>query len=314
MRTLDVLLLAGPDEHDRVRPLAGALRRAGHRVELVLSVDEALGLPTPDALVLTAAAGPELLHAFEAGPCTPWRAVLADEPDFDVAREALRAGADELLVRPTGEELVAALRPRRAGTPRIHTTRHHAEAYLVGADLPAATLRPVLDLSAFLTRLGLERAWRVRAATALGLVVDNARRHAYPDADGPLEVTAELVGERLCLGITDQGAGFDVTATGSDEVQGLDLVRALCERVEVTSDPTGTRLALELELAPARFDEEPLALDELDHLDAASCRALRALAADADAGPELPASLLPTVGRLVAATARAADPTACLFA
>ena len=32
MRTLDVLLLADPDEHDRVRPLAGALRRAGHRV------------------------------------------------------------------------------------------------------------------------------------------------------------------------------------------------------------------------------------------------------------------------------------------
>ena len=210
---------------------------------------------------------------------------------------------------------MATLRPRPAGAPRIHTPRSSAETYLVGRDLPASGTRPVLDLSGFLTRLGLERAWRTRIATTAALAVDNACSHAYPGTDGPLEVHVELEDQTLTLTVVDHGVGYDPTAVATspqDAPTGLDLIHALAERVDVTSGPEGTRLVLTFELAPVRFEEETPALDELDHLDPRACRELLALAKGGDL--DLPAFLMPTVGRLLSAPARSADPTACLFA
>jgi len=315
MRPLELLFVAAVDEHAKVEPLVAGLRRAGHRVALELGADEVLGRPTPDVLVVTEAAGLELLAAFEAGEHTPWRIALCGERDFELAAAALRAGAEDLLVNPTIAELVAAVQPRPASSLRIHTPRSATETYLVGPGMPACEARPVLDLLAFTTRLGLERAWRTRIATAVGLAVENARSHAYPEAEGPLEMVVELTGQTLTVTLADQGVGFEPAAPDAlgalDALRGLDLIDALTERLDVTSGPDGTTLQLEFELTPVRFEEEAPGLDELDHMDPASCRELMALATSGDL--EVPAHLMPTLGRLLSARQRSGDPVSCLF-
>ncbi|MDF1799713.1 MAG: hypothetical protein P1V81_11090 [Planctomycetota bacterium] len=304
MKHATILFVATQGELSRVDPLAAALRREGRRVTLTLDVDDALGLPTPDVLIVTAAAGVELFAAFDLPVGAPKRIALCETESFDTAVAAMRAGADELLVLPTASELTAACTPRHPATLRVHTERSYDESYLVGPDIPGGTHRPVLDLLAFCTRLGHERALRFRVATALSLAVDGVAHNAYPATEGSLEVSVRIADSRLALSLVDRGAGYDAA--------GLDQLRSLTERLDLASGPEGTTLSMEFELAPLRFEEQPPELDELDYLDPSACRELTELVRAGDL--DLPGAVAPTLGRLLDAGRLASDPLTCLSA
>jgi hypothetical protein len=304
LKNASVLFVATEGEHTRVEPLVAALRREGRRVTLTLDVDDALGLSTPDVLIVTAAAGVELFAAFDLPVGAPKRIALCETESFDTAITAMRAGADELLVLPSAAELNAACSPRHPATLRVHTERSYDEIYLVGPNIPGGTHRPVLDLLAFTTRLGHERALRFRIATAMALAVEGVARHAYADTEGSLEISASVSNSRLAMTLTDRGAGYDPA--------GLDHLRSLTERLDLASGLEGTTLSMEFELAPMRFEEQAPELDELDYLDPSACRELTELVRAGDL--DLHQAVAPTLGRLLDAGRLASDPINCLSA
>lgn len=317
------------ERSQRCELLGQTLESHGHQVVSLFSRDEALSAPEPDLYLIARAladgcAGLELFAALRrAGRTAP--VVLFDEqPSFDELRRAIELGAVDFVLRPhaPGElarSVARALEARssvarapRTGpppSPSSYERRYPAEAGTVG--------RAARELAAFLLKRGVAPAHRVRIASALSEVVDNACRHAYPRSGGELSVSVSVEGTRVLVTVEDRGRGFDSSRVQLDRVPaalpmprgsaraagpltGLRRLELLCESQEIHAGSNGTRVELAFTLTPVRFEEEGEDFSETDFLDPTRARAL--VAALLEGGTDLSnvsPSLALTIGRLL---------------
>jgi serine/threonine-protein kinase RsbW len=106
-----------------------------------------------------------------------------------------------------------------------------------------------------LCRLALTGIARVRDDLSEELLADlklalteatsNSVRHAYAeDGDGVVEISYELLEDKLVIEVTDEGAGFDPEAEGPPEELsegglGIAIIRAIADEVEIKTRPGG---------------------------------------------------------------------------
>jgi anti-sigma regulatory factor (Ser/Thr protein kinase)/CheY-like chemotaxis protein len=337
--TLPRLCIAYGDEPSRRAALVSEiLREQGHEVVSHEDQEAFLSEPEPDLYLLGPALadgtrGLALLEALRrAGRSAP--IVLLDEkPSFEAMRRAVELGASDLVVRPLDAgELGRALErahAARAPRPRIDV-EPGAHACVRSYPVDASTVgRAAREISAFLVNEGVVNAHRVRIASALAEVVDNACRHAYPGRAGEIIVRAEVQRTRVQVSVTDQGRGFDTArvrlervpaalpgargarqGSSSSSDTGLGRVERLCEHHELFSGPQGTRIELTFELTPVRFDEEAEHLAETDFLDPERARSLvDALRKGRTDLSGIPPAMALTIGRILGGIDSGARPS-----
>lgn len=332
--TVSPLRIAYGDEpSQRTNVVAEILRNQGHEVVLHGDQPELLVAPEPDLYVLgtfgDGRRGLELLASLRgSGRSAP--IVLIDEnPGFDDMRRAVELGASDLVLRPLAEgELARAVERAAAARPRKPRIEHEAGTHSCERrySIDASTVgRAAREIAAFLVNEGVANAHRVRIASAVAEVVDNACRHAHPDGRGEITLRAEVQRTRVQVSVEDRGRGFDVlrsrleripaalpggrrssavpvslSASRSSSKTGLGRVERLCEGHEIVSGPSGTSVALTFELSPVRCDDESEHLAETDFLDPARARSLiaslRKGRADLSA---VPPALALTIGRIL---------------
>jgi anti-sigma regulatory factor (Ser/Thr protein kinase) len=251
--------------------------------------------------------------------------LVGERPDFATMRRAVELEVSDFLLAPleTGE-LARALaraaaerpaRPRIDAAPRAHALerRYANDAHTVG--------RAAREISAFLTNEGVASAHRVRIASALAELVDNAARHGYGGGAGEIAIRVEVQRTRVVLSVEDEGRGFDPERTKLERVpaalpghgrarrlaavpgsgKGLGRVERLCEAHSIASSERGTRVELVFELTPVRFDDESEHLAETDFLDPERARSLiAALRRGQEDLSSVAPSMALTVGRLIA--------------
>ena len=116
-----------------------------------------------------------------------------------------------------------------------------------------------------LCRLALTGIARVRSLSdeiladlklALTEAASNSVRHAYGENDpGVVEISYELLPDRLVIEVTDEGEGFDpAEAEGpADELSegglGIAIIRAIADEVEIATQPDGKGSRLRFEKA-----------------------------------------------------------------
>jgi serine/threonine-protein kinase RsbW len=117
-----------------------------------------------------------------------------------------------------------------------------------------------------LCRLALTGIARLRALSdelvadlklALTEAASNSVRHAYGDKDvGIVEISYELLPDRLVIEVTDDGEGFE-SVSAREDLDGLSegglgiaIIRAIADEVEIGTQPDGkgSRLRFEKEL------------------------------------------------------------------
>src|SRR2546428_9872688 len=116
-----------------------------------------------------------------------------------------------------------------------------------------------------LCRLALTGIGRLRALSdelvadlklALTEAASNSVRHAYGDEDvGVVEISYELLPDRLVIEVTDEGEGFDLADSrdGPPELSegglGIAIIRAIADQVEIGIQPGGRGSRLRFEKA-----------------------------------------------------------------
>jgi anti-sigma regulatory factor (Ser/Thr protein kinase)/CheY-like chemotaxis protein len=226
--TLPRLSIAYGDElSQRTHVLSEVLRGQGHEVISHPDARAFLAAPEPDLYLLGSciadgSSGLDLLEALRRTGRSAPVLLLGDRPDFASLRRAVELGANDLLLRPLEPgELARALeravaertpRPRIDATPRSHVCErtYSIDEHTVG--------RAAREISAFLVNEGVASAHRVRIASAVAELVDNACRHAYGQENGAISVRAEVQGARVQLSVEDDGRGFDVVRARLERV------------------------------------------------------------------------------------------------
>lgn len=305
-------------------PLCAVLRRRGHTVRLAVDADEARAAAAAAVIVcnvdVPGASGIDVVRE----RLSRERAhvlFLAAQPSLADCRAAMQIGAADLLPLPVPpDELVAAVERAPAadadegGRRRLHQS---FAATREGVD------RAVREVAAFALRCGIGPVGRSRVASACAEVLDNARRHAYRDQVGDIELRAGFDGARVSVRIADRGAGFDAVRAQLDSARhdepppampggarafaaprgGLARATSLSEELRVDSGPRGTSVRLVFELHPAVFeDEEGVDLADLDWLEPdLARRVLETAGTDRDDGfVGVSPALAVTIGRLMA--------------
>jgi anti-sigma regulatory factor (Ser/Thr protein kinase)/CheY-like chemotaxis protein len=307
--TIPRLSIAYGDEPSRrSSEVSEILRSQGHDVVWHEDHRDFLSAPEPDLYVIgprltDGTRGLDLLESIRrAGRLAPI-VILDERPSFADMRRAVELGASDLVLRPTDAgELIRAIErahASRAPRPRIEVEPSAHTCVRSFSSDESTVGRAAREISAFLVNEGVVNAHRVRIATALAEVVDNACRHAYPRGTGEIVVRAEVQRTRVQVSVTDQGRGFDTARVRLERVPaalpgergarrnpspipspspssdtGLGRVERLCEHHELFSGPQGTRIELTFELTPVRFDEEAEHLAETDFLDPERARSL----------------------------------------
>lgn len=326
--TLPHLRIAYGDEpSQRVDVLSEILRGQGHEVALHATSAEFLSAPEPDLYLIgrsipDGSGGLELLEALRRTGRSAPVVILESRPSFEDMRRAVELGATDVLLLPleTGELTRAIVRAvsSRTPKPRIDSApQAHAIERSYTVD-PSTVGRAAREISAFLVNEGVASAHRVRIASALAELVDNACRHAYARTQGEVIVRAEVQRTRVQLSVEDSGPGFDAARAKLDQVpaalpgsrnkvgahhrssRGLGRVAQLSEDHHVDSGPQGTRVELAFNLTPVRFDEEAEHLAETDFLDPSRARSLIASLrkGQTDLSGVAPAMAL-TIGRIL---------------
>jgi serine/threonine-protein kinase RsbW len=107
-----------------------------------------------------------------------------------------------------------------------------------------------------LSRLALAGLSRVRAFSeetladlklALTEACSNSVRHAYGDGDGHVDISFELLDDRLIVEVTDDGTGFELedgsgAAVGDELTEGglgIAIIRSIADEVEISGGPDG---------------------------------------------------------------------------
>ncbi|MDX6369640.1 MAG: serine/threonine-protein kinase RsbW [Gaiellaceae bacterium] len=91
---------------------------------------------------------------------------------------------------------------------------------------------------------------------ALTEAASNSVRHAYGDSDvGVVQISYELLPDRLVIEVTDEGEGFDPAEHdgSADELSegglGIAIIRAIADEVEIGTQPDGKGSRLRFEKA-----------------------------------------------------------------
>jgi serine/threonine-protein kinase RsbW len=90
---------------------------------------------------------------------------------------------------------------------------------------------------------------------ALTEAASNSVRHAYGDDVGVVEISYELLPDRLVIEVTDEGGGFDpLEERGPPEELsegglGIAIIRAIADEVEIGARPNGKGSRLRFEKA-----------------------------------------------------------------
>jgi len=107
-----------------------------------------------------------------------------------------------------------------------------------------------------LSRLALAGLSRVRAFSeetladlklALTEACSNSVRHAYGDGDGHVDISFELLDDRLIVEVTDDGTGFELEDRSGDGAGdeltegglGIAIIRSIADEVEIGGGPDG---------------------------------------------------------------------------
>jgi serine/threonine-protein kinase RsbW len=109
-----------------------------------------------------------------------------------------------------------------------------------------------------LSRLALAGLSRVRAFSeetladlklALTEACSNSVRHAYGDGDGHVDISFELLDDRLIVEVTDDGTGFELEdgagdgdGVGDELTEGglgIAIIRSIADEVEISGGPDG---------------------------------------------------------------------------
>lgn len=286
MKAAPLSILVVDDERPIVASIAAVLERRGHTVMTAATVDEALAAPTPDVLVtdvrLAGLSGLDLFEALKARGRTPRTIFITGLPTVDLCRQALLMGAVEFLTKPFRlDDLVRAIEaepapllPPAASAPA--TTPVDDAPWVLERTYDATPLsveRAARDVTAFALRCGIGPAARARVASATSEVVDNARRHGYAAASGPIFLRAESDGREISVRVRDEGRGFEPSnlaegALDAPLFNGLARAMALSEDLELQTAPgEGTCVTLRFTVYRVDFDEESsIDLSELDFL------------------------------------------------
>jgi anti-sigma regulatory factor (Ser/Thr protein kinase)/CheY-like chemotaxis protein len=323
-------IVYGDEPSQRTNVVAETLRGQGHEVTTYADHKAFLSAPEPDLYVLGRALedgtrGLELLRSLRSTGRTAPAVMVDEKPGFDDLRSAIELGAADFVLRPLeeGELARAVARAQAERTPKPdleHEPRTHACELRYAID-ESTVGRAARQVSAFLVNEGVVNAHRVRIASALAEIVDNACRHAYPDRRGEIRLRAEVQRTRVQLVVEDDGRGFDVTRSRLERVPaalpgrrantnpagastssstGLGRAERLCEGHEIVSGTHGTRVTLSFELTPVRFDEESEHLSETDFLDPARARSLVASLRKGRADLSgVPPGMALTIGRIL---------------
>lgn len=323
----------------RAARVAAALRSLGHEVVLPEDAQGCLAAPEAGLYLLgetlpDRSAGLDLLAALRRTGRTAPCVLLFDAPDFAELRRAVELGAADVLFEPLTPEALARALARAGGKrapapPSEHEEHAHALERRYPAE-PDSVGRAAREISAFLVNEGVASAHRVRIASALAELVDNACRHAYPGGRGEVAVQVALQHSRVQLVVEDSGCGFDVAAQRLERVppalpgrrlravgtsgarasshHGLGRIERLCESHALTSGPRGTRAELTFELTPVRFEEESEHLGETDFLDPERARGLIESLRKGNDLKGLAPSMALTVGRILGGLEQPARP------
>lgn len=107
-----------------------------------------------------------------------------------------------------------------------------------------------------LSRLALSGLSRVRALPddtladlklALTEACSNSVRHAYGDGDGHVDISFELLEDRLVVEVADDGSGFEPEQAGKNGSEeelsegglGIAIIRTIADEVEIGGGPNG---------------------------------------------------------------------------
>jgi len=139
------------------------------------------------------------------------------------------------------------------------TTSRNGEGAVVRLTIPARAEYITL------CRLALTGIARLRSLSdelvadlklALTEAASNSVRHAYGDDDvGVVEISYELLPDRLVIEVTDEGEGFDLADSrdGPPELSegglGIAIIRAIADEVEIGVQPGGRGSRLRFEKA-----------------------------------------------------------------
>ena len=127
-----------------------------------------------------------------------------------------------------------------------------------GANGDAVTVRLTIPARAeyiTLCRLALTGIARLRELSdelladlklALTEAASNSVRHAYADAEGHVDISFELLDDRLIVEVADDGSGFepgDADKNGDEELSegglGIAIIRSIADEVEIGGGPDG---------------------------------------------------------------------------
>ncbi|MFN0244936.1 MAG: response regulator [Planctomycetota bacterium] len=285
-RGLRVLVV--DDERPIASSISAVLERRGHTVTLAASAEEALTKPTPEVLVcdiaLPCLSGLDLFTKLHERGSYPYTVFITGAPTVDACKTALQMGAADFLTKPFRlDELVRAVEAfeRRRAAPQRHGLRRavavHREseggwkferAYL---STPRCVETAARDVAGFALRCGIGPAARARVATATSELVDNARRHGYPEEEGEIVLRAETDARRVLVEVEDSGVGFDPDRVQSGYLEcavsnGLARALSLAEDLQLqTSRGRGTRARLRFDVVRVDFDEDSsVDLSDLD--------------------------------------------------
>jgi serine/threonine-protein kinase RsbW len=106
-----------------------------------------------------------------------------------------------------------------------------------------------------LSRLALSGLARVRPLAddtladlklALTEACSNSVRHAYDDGEGHVDISFELLDDRLIVEVADDGSGFELDGAGkgsgeelSEGGLGISIIRSIADEVEIGGGPDG---------------------------------------------------------------------------
>jgi anti-sigma regulatory factor (Ser/Thr protein kinase) len=98
-----------------------------------------------------------------------------------------------------------------------------------------------------LSRIGGRGFDTASVSLAVTEAITNVVRHAYPQADGPVTLSAEASGDELVVVIQDEGNWSDADAARSNDPGmgiGLALIRELSSSVRFQPTMTGTTITI----------------------------------------------------------------------